>query len=151
MSSINTDTLLDLATAAFPRAAANVMLIEGNTARVVKARNYERWGEASARFIQAYSTDINCSEIRRCVYELKQPAVVPDVRNWPSWIDTPPEMNWLQSYAVIPICNGGQVVGFLNLVSDKTRAFGKADVERLLASITAAGELSNVHIREISY
>jgi len=123
--------LLEIAGQMLPGTAANVMIVEGNIARVAGARGYERWGEVSAAFIATYTVDLATSELRRCALESGQAVFIPDVRDWPGWIDTPEAISWLRAYAVIPIRTNGQVTGFLNVSGDKPRAFGKEQVEQL--------------------
>lgn len=130
------DRILEQISRVVPNDAANVMLIEGGQARVVRWRGYDRFGAQEhvnkARFLVA-----DIPNFRRMV-ETGEPVVIPETRSDPKWVDHP-AIAWMRSYAGVPIRTRGRVIGFLNVDSATPGFFGPAHVERLRAFADQAG------------
>ncbi|MBN2502668.1 MAG: GAF domain-containing protein, partial [Anaerolineales bacterium] len=60
----------------------------------------------------------------------REPLIVGDTENDPRWIANP-KYAWIRSYAGIPLTLGNQIIGFLNVDSDKPHAFSQETVHRL--------------------
>ena len=113
-----------------PHDAADVMLIEGGTARIVKCRGYAERGLETQ--VLALSLDIErIPNIQRLV-QTGQPQLIPDTTEDPAWEPFAPS-RWIRSHVAAPIRREGQVIGLLNLDSATPRFFNQGHVERLLA------------------
>ncbi len=108
--------------------AANIMLLEGDTARVVGKRGYSRWGLDEA--IEQMSFPVKERNNLLTMMRTLKPAVVPDTSKDPQWVITP-EFSWVRSYAGAPIQVKGEVIGFLNLASPTPGFFDAAVLPRL--------------------
>ncbi|MBC8171742.1 MAG: PAS domain S-box protein, partial [Anaerolineae bacterium] len=129
-----------------PHESANIMLIETGVTRFARIRDYtdHRFEEAmmNLRFIVAETPSF------RQVYETRQPLIIPDVKQYPDWVDAP-ESDWIGSYAAVPIQSANNVIGFLNLNSTAPNFFTPALVDRLLAfSNQIALAVENAHLYE---
>lgn len=129
-----------------PHESANIMLIEKGVTRFALIRDYtdHKFEESmvNLRFIVAETPSF------RQVYETRQPLIIPDVSQYPDWVDAP-ESDWIGSYAAIPIQSADTVIGFLNLNSTTPNFFTPALVNRLLAfSNQIALAVENAHLYE---
>jgi PAS domain S-box-containing protein len=133
-STLDLDQVLDLLLEQVGRVitydAANVMLIEGDQARVVRSRGYERFGIPDS--IQWVTFHIPDTPGLRHVLETGEPLVIPNTAAFPGWIDLP-ETRWLCSIAMSPIRVQDQVIGFLNVDSATPEFFHSGHTDRLRA------------------
>ncbi len=110
--------------------AFNVMLVEGQDARVVRSRCYEEMGMAGQ--IVGLSTPIAAYPSLAQMVNTGKPVVVEDTRVGVDW--TPrPGWEWLLSYVGAPIQVNRVTVGFLNVDGTVPGQFGHADAHRLKA------------------
>ncbi len=130
--------------------AVSIMLIEGEYARVVRSRGYERLGAPDG--LSALALKIADTPTFRIMRETGTPIVIPRTADYPGWIQ-PPETPWLGSYAGAPIRVGGQIIGFLNADSDTPDFFCQTDCDRLQAfAAQAAVAIQNAHLyQELSH
>lgn len=133
-STLDLDQVLDLILEQVSRVitydAANVMLIEGDRARVVRSRGYERFGVSDS--IQSVTFHIPDTPGLCQVLETGEPLVIPDIAAYPGWIDLP-ETRWLSSLVISPIRVQDQVIGFLNVDSATPEFFHAGHTDRLRA------------------
>jgi PAS domain S-box-containing protein len=133
-STLDLDQVLDLILEQVSRVitydAANVMLIEGDQARVVRSRGYERFGVSDS--IQSVTFHIPDTPGLRHVLETGEPLVIPDTAAYPGWMDVP-ETQWLCSIATSPIRVQDRVIGFLNVDSATSEFFHAGHTDRLRA------------------
>lgn len=122
-----------------PNDVSNVMLIEGDSARVVRWQGYDRFNAEG--FIRLYSSPLARSPLRRRMIETGQPVIIFDRRTDPAWVWTPKEMEWLRSYASAPICLQGEAIGFLNVGSATPGFFDPLSADCLQA---LAGQAAQV-------
>jgi PAS domain S-box-containing protein len=125
------DRIMEQVSRLVPHDTANVMLVEGDSARVFRWRGYKRFkaedAVASAVFLIADTPTL------RSMQETGRPLVIPDTDSDDEWVDAP-GTSWIKSYAGAPILNrGGQVIGFLNLNSTSPDYFSEVDSNRLQA------------------
>jgi signal transduction histidine kinase len=107
--------------------AFNVMLVEGDMARIARWRGYEP-SEASGS-VAAVSTPIaSCPHLQRMVGG--DSVVVPDVTADPNWGGEEAPRRW-RSYVGAPIVVTGLTVGFLNVIGTDLAQFGPEDAQRL--------------------
>ncbi len=131
------DRVVDHVGRVVPHDAASLLLIEGDFARVVRSRGYQKRGpDGSHREVRYAVTD---------TYDLKQmlttnqPCIVADIAEYPHrWHDPYGEKAWLHAYAGAPLAVEGEVIGFLTLLSRTPDFFQPAHAEQLLAYATLA-------------
>jgi len=125
------DRILEQVSRVVPNDAANIMLIEeGDQARPVRWRGYERFG--AEEFISAVVFHLPDVPGLQRMLESREPLVIPDTANWPDWVRIP-VTDWLRSYAAAPIVVRGEVIGFLNVDSATSNFFTQTDAEALRA------------------
>jgi PAS domain S-box-containing protein len=133
-STLDLDQVLDLLLEQVGRVitydAANVMLIEGDQARMVRSRGYERFGVSDS--IQSVTLHIPDTPGLHQVLETGEPLVIPNTAAFPGWIDVP-ETRWLSSIVMSPIRVQDQVIGFLNVDSATSEFFHADHTDRLRA------------------
>jgi GAF domain-containing protein/PAS domain-containing protein len=116
--------------------AGTIALIEGDTARVVRARGY-RERRLEELVLQVRLPIARLPHLRRMV-ETGQPVVIPDTRGDPDWLSLP-ATDWIASFLGAPIRVGDQVIGFLNLDSAIPGFFSPSQIEVLQAFADQAG------------
>jgi signal transduction histidine kinase len=123
------DSVLEQMNAVVPFDAANVMLISGDTAHVIRGVGYDRMGtEQGLTTISFKVADVaGLHEMQ----QTSQPQLIPDVREVETWVYSRPEHAWIMSYVGVPIMAREQVIGFLNANSDTPGRFTETDAERL--------------------
>ena len=127
-----------------PHTAANIMLIEGDQARIVRARGYEVKGQQD--FILTIHYSVHDHFNLRHLAQTAQPIAISYTHSDPRWFDTT-QMNWIESYASAPIIIQNRVVGFLNLDSDIPGYYTQEHADRLMAFANqAAVAINNAHL-----
>jgi signal transduction histidine kinase len=120
------------------------MLVEGNVARIVRRRGYERVGLSPAPL-----TDVPISRYPALVrmMETGSPVVIPDTTAAVDWVVGRPGRDWRLSYVAAPILVKGQTVGFLNVNGAQAGQFGPADARRLqIFADHAAAAIENARL-----
>jgi PAS domain S-box-containing protein len=120
--------ILDNVDRVVPHSSANIMLIEGDRARVAYWTGYSSW--QIALFQAGLSIPLDSLTLRTMI-ETASPLLISDVRNYPGWWTS--DVDWVGSYAGVPLLAHGQAIGFLNLDSLSPGFFVQAHVERLQA------------------
>jgi signal transduction histidine kinase len=139
-STLDLEQVLDLILEQVSRVVAgdafNVMLLEGEFARVVRWRGYEQF-DATGRIA---NISLRVREYPTMVKMLDdgQPLCIADTLHHPDWIVLD-KWDWLKSYVSTPIPSGGQMVGFLDVDGSRSDQFGPADAQRLKAFAVHAG------------
>jgi PAS domain S-box-containing protein len=110
--------------------SANVMLIDGDVARVVACHGYDERGLTES--VLALRFPIEQVPHLLHIAQTGEPAVIADTRTDSEWVDTPATA-WVRSYTAAPISLRGHVIGFLNLDSGQPAFFTRDDAERLCA------------------
>jgi signal transduction histidine kinase len=138
------DRILDQVSCVVPSDAANIMLIEGDRARIARWRGYERFGAE-----ESISTlELHIPEIPGFQHIMKsgEPLVIPDIATYSGWVQV---QEWLRSYAAAPIAVCGEVIGFLNVDSATPGFFTQAHAEALRAFANhAATAIENAQLYE---
>ena len=110
--------------------AFNIMLIEGDMARITRSRGYERLDAIDA------APDLTIPVARfpsfRKMTEGEGPILIRDTAIDPDWIAQEHPWPW-RSYVAAPIRLGTVTVGFLNVNSTRPDQFSPADAQRLKA------------------
>jgi two-component sensor histidine kinase len=126
--------------------AFNIMLVDGDVARVVRRRGYEHLNVG----IPLDSLEIRISEYPTLtrMMETGKPVVIPDTAADPGWVSQK-GWEWLRSYLSTPIQVAGQTVGFLNVDRAHPSQFGSAEAPRLEGfAHHAATALQNAQLYE---
>lgn len=114
-----------------PHDGANIMLIEGETTRVVRCQGqYTTLGIAED--VMNLGFNLKSAANFRTMAHTRKPYVIEDTEADPDWIHVP-ETRWIRSYVGAPIYHEGELIGFLNLDSMEPGFFTVAHAERLLA------------------
>lgn len=124
------ERILDSIERVVPHDAANIMLIEGDTARVVRCRGYAERGLEEALLALRFPY-ADFPQMRRLV-ESGQPVLIADTQRDPHWI-TIPESDWVRSLVGAPILLKGKVIGVVNIDSATPGFFTAEHAERLQA------------------
>ena len=113
-----------------PHDVANIMLIEGHRARVV--RESEPASQTGIGWLDRLTFDVRHNPILQRVIETRQAQIVSDPDAEPDW-QPHPETDWLHAYACAPVAREGQVIGFLNVYSRQRDFFTGAHLQHLQA------------------
>jgi signal transduction histidine kinase len=126
--------------------AFNIMLLEGNVARVVRHRGYG--GLAQASRIADLTLPVADYPTLTQMVQTRKPVVIADTAADPDWV--PLEgWDWLRSYVSAPIVVAGEAVGFLNVDRARPVLFSPPDARRLEALARhAATALENAQYYE---
>ncbi len=125
------DRILEQVNDVVPNDCANIMLIEANVARVVRARGYE--GRVSPEIMGGVRLKVPDAPLLSWMIENNSALAMPSTDDSTEWILASPDYTWLKSYVAAPIRIGNHVIGFLNLDSAIPNRFTSADAERLQA------------------
>jgi len=108
--------------------AFNVMLIESDTARMVRWRGYERVN------VKVLGTAFPIAEYPSLVkmMQTREPVVISDTATDPDW-PLQEGWEWMRSYVAAPIRVGSKMMGFLSVDGVRPGQFGLADAQRLEA------------------
>lgn len=118
--------ILDNVGRVLPHDRANIMLVEGDTARVAYWHHYPVGYETFfSTFRLPLATQNLCHMMSTC-----SPFMIADTATYAGWVNVS-ETAAVRSYAAAPICIRGRVIGFLNLDSLQSGFFTMADTERL--------------------
>ncbi len=123
------DLILDRAARVVPYVLGTVLLVEGDHAKVMRARGYPD---------SMLGVRLPLTNIVRRVIETGDPVVVQDTREEPGWIVTDEGKDVL-SAAVVGMHADGQVIGFISLDSVETGSFTLEQALRLQAFADHAG------------
>ncbi|MCW5874226.1 MAG: HD domain-containing protein [Anaerolineales bacterium] len=124
------DSIMAQVSKVIPGDAVNIMLIEGQLARIVRWRGYEQFG--AEKNVANKSFVIEETPNLKWMIDTGQPVGEPNTRNSPNWVRTN-EFQWLRSYVGVPIITKDKVVGFLNVDSAKPDFYSAQEFESLKA------------------
>lgn len=127
-----------------PLDAANIMLIDGNEAYIVKGIGYSKMGiEENIKKIRFKLQD---APLMKKMIETKQPVIIENTKFAGEWnrIIAP---EWIRSCVSIPIELSGKIVGFINLDNATLNFYSVEHLERLKAFANqAAIAISNASL-----
>lgn len=131
-----------------PHDAAEIMLIDGKQARIVRSRGYASRGLQE----ELERLDFSVSETPnlRYMHETQKPLIIPDVEQVSEayMLKVSPALFW-RSYAGVPISTKGEVLGFINLGSLIPYFFTPIHADRLQAfAEQAAIAIHNARLHE---
>jgi GAF domain-containing protein/DNA-binding response OmpR family regulator len=138
------DRILDNVGLVVSNDAANVMLIDGAIARVVRARGYAERG--LHEWVMSLVVSAEDLFSLKQLTNTSQPLLVADTRAEPQWYELP-QTGWIRSYLGAPLRVQGQIVGILNLDSATPDFFTVAHGARLKAfAQQAASAIENAQL-----
>ncbi len=125
------DRILENVGRVVPHDTANITMIdEAGQYYIARKHGYNQYG------LNTYFLNLNLPVAKvnyfKRMEDLDQPVIVPDTHLDPDWIEVP-GMEWLRSYAGVPIRSKERLVGFLNLDSSTPGFFTAENADRLRA------------------
>ncbi len=137
------ERILDNVGRVVPHDAADLMLIEGESARVVGLRGFDERGLA---YIANLRVPFAEWQTFRHMLTVAEPILIANTDNDPRWTYLP-EIAWVHSYIGAPIRSQGKVIGFLNLDSATPNFFNATHAARLqIFADQAAVALENARL-----
>jgi PAS domain S-box-containing protein len=131
-SSLETEAVLDRILEQIERVVPgdtfNVMLVEGDQARIVRSRGYQRVGIQEPLPTQAMAIDRYPSLLK--MFHSREPVTIADTATHPEWVRRDGR-EWRRSYIGAPISIENRTVGFLNVNGTRPGQFSAADAQRL--------------------
>jgi diguanylate cyclase (GGDEF)-like protein len=113
-----------------PHDSANIMLVEGQHAKIVQMVGYEKFVTNLAEFkeIEFPLELVSLHEMA----DKHQSILIPDTDEYPTWVKL--EQNrWIKSYLGAPLIFKDELIGFLNLDSTKKHFFNETHANWLKA------------------
>ncbi|MDE3088176.1 MAG: GAF domain-containing protein [Chloroflexota bacterium] len=120
------DRILENVGRVVPHDAANIMLVENGSARVVRSKGY---AERGADWLAARRLALAEIPRLRLIVDSGQPNLVANTQNASNWVGLP-ETRWIRSAIGMPIRSHEGVIGILNLDSAIPGFFNAAHVSR---------------------
>jgi len=138
------DRILEQVARVVPGDVFNVMLVQDDTAQVVRSRGHGS-PEVPDQISDPVMRIADYPTLRYMV-ESGEPVVIPDTTSDPDWVLLD-ERAWLRAYLGAPIRASGTTVGFLNVNSVRPGQFDYADAHRLQAFADhAAAAIENARL-----
>ncbi len=122
------DRILEQVERVVPGDTFNVMLIEGDRARIVRSRGYERLGVMEPLSADAMAIDLYPSLLK--MLHTQEPVTITDTAASPEWVQRD-DREWRRAYVGAPISVENRTVGFLNVNGTRPGQFTPADAQRL--------------------
>ncbi len=129
------DRLLEQAARILPADALNIMLLEGEVARPIRWRGYERF--PSAHELPTLTLPIDTYPSWRQMIRERRPVIIPHIPA-ATWKEAP-NWRWLRAYVGAPIIIQDEVVGFFNIDGTRPYQFDEGDARRLAIFARYAG------------
>jgi PAS domain S-box-containing protein len=137
--------ILDNVGRVVPHDASNIMVLEGDTARVLYSRGYT---PDSGEIVTGFGFPPNENRLLKKLRESNEPYLIRSTQLHPDWL-TSPINDWVRSYVGVPIRSHDQTIGFLNLDSATEDFFTPQHAERLgLFADYAAIAVENAQLYE---
>jgi PAS domain S-box-containing protein len=105
------NTILKCVARVVPSDAANIMMMDGDSAKVVYSSGYSPEQNHS---LKNYRMRVADTPVLRLMYDQQLACLIPDTTTNQVWVPTP-ETAWVKSYLGVPIRSHGHVIGFLNI------------------------------------
>ena len=121
--------ILDSLEQVIPHRSSNVMLIDDNNWTYAAIyRGYDFYSDTPS--LEAFRFDIEHTPILARVVEHQLPFIVPDVQKDPTWRISE-TASGVRSHLAVPIIEGQEVIGFINLDSEMPNYFTEKHIEYL--------------------
>ncbi len=122
------NTILEQIEEVVPYSSANIMLLKNDKLIVAGHRGYDKFGAAD--FMTKFAEDIAISGAELTFRDNNQTQIIEDTNTSPYW-KVFPNTAYIQSFLSMPIEWQGDIIGLLNLDSNKKAAFSYKDTEKL--------------------
>ena len=147
-SSLNLEDLLDkileLTERVIPHESTNIMWIEGDRFKVVRARGYRT--QRLNNFTRGLNARVEDFPSMAQMVKDGNPLFLPDTSQYPGW-QSGPEFAWIKSYMGVPLRVKGNGVGVVNLDSGQKDFFKKRDLPHIQAfADLAASAIANANL-----
>lgn len=129
--------LLEQVARVVPYITGNVMLIEGQQARIVHSLGYNQFGEHVARLVANYTFDLTTTRAIQTVLTSGETHIIADVRQDPEWVSLP-ETAYIRSWICAPIKVQGQTAALFALDHDQPNFYTREHIRRLAAFVGQA-------------
>lgn len=130
------DRILSNVARVVPYDTGNVMLIDGERARMVRNQRSNDLGREIR--VPTAAFEIISTPTLHWMYKHARPLVIPDTRDYPDWVDLP-QSAWIRSFVGAPILDEGRVIGYLTLNSGLKGSFNQQHADRLAIFAHHAG------------
>ncbi len=122
------DFILEQVSLVVPNDSANIMLIDGDWARISRSRGYEKFGLQDAM----RKAGFNITEVASLqqMFVKREPLIIRDTAKYARWKKLEGQ-EFLRSYAGAPIIVRDKVIGFLNVDSALPNFFTSVHIETL--------------------
>ena len=122
------ECILENLQSVMPYDAADIMLIDGNSVRVVCHRGYTELGKQGP----VLTSGIEISRLigPKHMVATREPIILADVSQNAEWLVTL-ETDWIGSYMGVPIRLKDSVIGFININSARAKAFSPRQLDPL--------------------
>ncbi|MBL8153223.1 MAG: PAS domain S-box protein [Anaerolineae bacterium] len=131
------DRILICVERVIPYDAATIMLVEGDTSRVMHGRGFDAMGISQEELLGLRFPIAQFGNLI-AMQNTRRPVLIADCRNDSRWLNVT-ETNWIQSYVGAPIQVDDEVIGVINVDSRVPNAFTESQAEALLAFANQAG------------
>ncbi len=142
------DRILEQTRRVIPCRSVNVLLVEGEFAYVARHQDYQ--GSSETRpVITNLRLSLDTPTLKRMI-ETGEPNLIRDTQENPEWVAYP-GTRWIRSYAGTPLMLNQEVIGFLNVNSEKADFFDAETIRRLQVFASyAASVIHNARLYEQS-
>ncbi len=123
------DVILDRAARVVPYSTGTVLLVDGDSAEVKRARGYDD---------SMLGVRLPLTNLTRRMIDTSEPVVIDDTQTNPDWVATEAGKD-IRSAVVVAIHSEGRVVGFISLDSTKPGSFTMDQARRLQIFADQAG------------
>jgi PAS domain S-box-containing protein len=110
--------------------STNILLVEGENARLVRRKGYAETPIYPTEY-ENFSLPITAPTIH-AMLESGEPLLISNTLHDEHW-STVPRTDWIRSYAGAPLKISGEVIGFLSVDSDQPDIFNQDTIRRLQA------------------
>jgi len=140
------DAVLEQLARVLPYDSACVIMVEENQARVQAGRGYEKYTDEKTLSSTVFSLD---SAIVKHVVGKGQAILIPEVKEFPGWVNTPFSKH-IRSYLGVPLKVRDTVIGFFSLDREDPESFSERELEigQIFAS-QASAAIENVRLFQV--
>ncbi len=124
------DRILENVGRVVPHDAADIMLVEGDSARLVRYRGYEDY-RLTEKLVDLKLPLNNTATLKEMI-STGAPLLINETHAYNGWVKLP-GMEWLRAYLSVPLIVDGQIKGFLNVSSTSPNFFTPEQKFRLEA------------------
>ena len=132
------DNLLEQLIRVVPFDSANVTLVKGKNAFIIRSLGYEKFGEDIPKAISKFVFNIQETTNFQWMLEHKKPMVIADTSNYPGWVSLN-ETSYIRSWIGAPVITRDEVLAFFNLDNCQANFYNEQHVHILAAFAAQAG------------